>query len=52
VLAGHLDEAELVELTMLIAHYLMLATVLRSLRVQLEPAAQRRAAEIPGGPPG
>jgi alkylhydroperoxidase family enzyme len=51
VLAGHLDEAELVELTMLIAHYLMLATVLRSLRVQLEPAAQRRAAEIPGGPP-
>jgi len=31
-----LDEAELVELTMLIAHYLMLATVLRSLRVQLE----------------
>ena len=52
VLVGHLDEAELVELTMLIAHYLMLATVLRSLRVQLEPAAQRRAAEIPGGPPG
>ena len=36
-LAAHLDDAGLIELLMLIAHYLMLTTVLRSLRMQPEP---------------
>ena len=35
---------------MLIAHYLMLATVLRSLRIQLEPRAEALARRVPGGP--
>jgi 4-carboxymuconolactone decarboxylase len=49
-LASQLDSGELVELLMLIAHYLMLSTVLRSLRVALEPSAQARADEVTGGP--
>jgi 4-carboxymuconolactone decarboxylase len=50
-LAGHLDSAELVELVMLIAHYMMLSTVLRSLRVPLEPQAEALARVVPAGPP-
>jgi alkylhydroperoxidase family enzyme len=51
-LAARLDDGDLVELLMLIAHYLMLSTVLRSLRVPLEPSAQARADEVAGGPAG
>jgi alkylhydroperoxidase family enzyme len=50
-LAAHLSQGDLVELLMLLAHYLMLSTVLRSLRVQLEPSAEALAAGVPGGPP-
>ncbi len=50
-LASLLEESELIELLMLIAHYVMLAGVLRSLRVQLEPAADALARTVPGGPP-
>ena len=50
-LAAHLTEGDLVELLMLLAHYLMLSTVLRSLRVQLESSAEALAQTIPGGPP-
>jgi alkylhydroperoxidase family enzyme len=49
-LSERLTPGELVELLMLLAHYLMLSTVLRSLRVQLEPAAEALAQSIPGGP--
>ena len=35
---------------MLIAHYLMLTTVLRSLRVPLEPRAETVASSVPAGP--
>jgi alkylhydroperoxidase family enzyme len=49
-LADHLDESELIELLMLIAHYMMLTTVLRSLQIQLEPRAEAFAARVPGGP--
>ena len=49
-LADSLDDSSLVELVMLIGHYLMLATVLRSLRVPLEPSAAREAGGVPGGP--
>ena len=42
-LADDLDESELIELLMLIAHYLMLTTVLRSLRIPLEPRAEALA---------
>jgi alkylhydroperoxidase family enzyme len=49
-LAAHFSEGDLVELLMLIAHYLMLSTVLRSLRVQLEPSAEALADSIRGGP--
>jgi 4-carboxymuconolactone decarboxylase len=49
-LAERLDSAELVELLMLVAHYMMLSSVLRSLRVPLEPAAEALAAEVAGGP--
>jgi 4-carboxymuconolactone decarboxylase len=49
-LADHLDESELIELLMLIAHYMMLTTVLRSLQVQLEPRAEAFAGRVPGGP--
>jgi alkylhydroperoxidase family enzyme len=49
-LDGQLDQGELIELLMLIAHYLMLTTVLRSLRVELEPRAEALALGVPGGP--
>jgi alkylhydroperoxidase family enzyme len=49
-LAVTLNQGDLVELLMLLAHYLMLSTVLRSLRVQLEPSAEELAAGVPGGP--
>jgi 4-carboxymuconolactone decarboxylase len=50
VLADRLESGDLIELLMLIAHYLMLSAVLRSLRVPLEPAAQALADEVAGGP--
>jgi alkylhydroperoxidase family enzyme len=49
-LAELLDDAGLIELLMLIAHYLMLTTVLRSLRIQLEPRAEAFAASVKSGP--
>ncbi len=49
-LADLLRESELIELLMLIGHYLMLTTVLRSLRLQLEPRAEALARRVPGGP--
>jgi 4-carboxymuconolactone decarboxylase len=49
-LADDLRESELIELLMLIGHYLMLTTVLRSLRVTLEPRAEALARQVPGGP--
>jgi alkylhydroperoxidase family enzyme len=51
-LAGELDEGELIELLMLIGHYLMLTTVLRSLQLPLEPRAEAMAASVAAGPPG
>jgi alkylhydroperoxidase family enzyme len=50
VLAGHLDDGALIELLMLIAHYMMLTTVLRSLRVPLEPRAEAVASSVRAGP--
>jgi hypothetical protein len=35
---------------MLIGHYMMLTTVLGSLRIQLEPRAEALAERLPGGP--
>jgi alkylhydroperoxidase family enzyme len=49
-LAADLRESELIELLMLIGHYLMLTTVLRSLRLTLEPRAEALARQVPGGP--
>jgi alkylhydroperoxidase family enzyme len=49
-LAVHLDDAGLIELLMLIAHYMMLTTVLRSLRMQPEARALAQAALVRGGP--
>ena len=49
-LAGTWARRELIELLMLIAHYLMLTTVLRSLRLPLEPRAEALAQSVPGGP--
>jgi alkylhydroperoxidase family enzyme len=49
-LADLLRESELIELLMLIGHYLMLTTVLRSLRLPLEPRAESLAEQVPGGP--
>jgi alkylhydroperoxidase family enzyme len=49
-LAAHMSEGELIELLMLIGHYLMLTTVLRSLRIELEPRAEAAARRVPGGP--
>ena len=49
-LADLLRESELIELLMLIGHYLMLTTVLRSLRLPLEPRAEALARRVPGGP--
>jgi 4-carboxymuconolactone decarboxylase len=51
VLAHHLDDAELVELVMLVGHYVMLSTVLRSLRLPVEPSAATWADGVAGGPP-
>jgi 4-carboxymuconolactone decarboxylase len=51
-LARSFDQTELVELVMLIAHYLMLSTVVRSLELPLEPSAAALAEAVPGGPPG
>jgi len=51
-LAGAFSEAELLELLMVIGHYLMLTTVLRSLRVELEPRAIALAERIATGPGG
>ena len=50
VLSDLLRESELIELLMLIGHYLMLTTVLRSLRLPLEPRAEALADRVPGGP--
>ncbi|HEY1650348.1 MAG TPA: carboxymuconolactone decarboxylase family protein [Acidimicrobiales bacterium] len=49
-LAAHMSEGEMIELLMLIGHYLMLTTVLRSLRMELEPRAEAAARRVPGGP--
>jgi alkylhydroperoxidase family enzyme len=49
-LASAMRESELIELLLLIAHYLMLTSVLRSLRVELEPRAEALARSVPGGP--
>jgi alkylhydroperoxidase family enzyme len=49
-LSQHLDEAGLIELLMLIAHYMMLTTVLRSIRMQAEPRALAQAKLVRGGP--
>jgi alkylhydroperoxidase family enzyme len=49
-LSEHLDDAGLIELLMLIAHYLMLTTVLRSIRMQPEPRAIAQAGLVRGGP--
>jgi 4-carboxymuconolactone decarboxylase len=49
-LADLLQESELIELLMLIGHYLMLTTVLRSLRLPLDPRAEALADRVPGGP--
>ena len=51
VLAQHLDPAELVELVMLVGHYVLLSTVMRSLRLPLEPSAAALAEGVAGGPP-
>ena len=50
VLAELLRESEIIELLMLIGHYLMLTTVLASLRIQLEPRAEALPWRVPGGP--
>lgn len=49
-LSAHLDDAGLIELLMVIAHYLMLTTVLRSLRMQPEDRALAQASLVRGGP--
>jgi alkylhydroperoxidase family enzyme len=49
-LADDLRESQLIELLMLIGHYMMLTTVLGSLRVQVEPRAEALARSVPGGP--
>jgi 4-carboxymuconolactone decarboxylase len=49
-LSASLRESELIELLMLIAHYEMLTSVLRSLRIELEPRAEALASRLPGGP--
>jgi alkylhydroperoxidase family enzyme len=49
-LSAHLSDGEIIELLMLIAHYMMLTTVLRSLHMELEPRAEAYARSVPGGP--
>ena len=51
VLAGRLDRGDLIELVMLVGHYVLLSTVLRSLRLPLEPSAAALAEGVAGGPP-
>jgi 4-carboxymuconolactone decarboxylase len=51
VLAGRLDRGDLVELVMLVGHYVLLSSVLRSLRLPLEPSAAALAEGVAGGPP-
>jgi alkylhydroperoxidase family enzyme len=51
-LAAHLDEGGLIELLMLIGHYLMLTTVLRSLQMTLEPRAEALVRSVAAGPAG
>jgi 4-carboxymuconolactone decarboxylase len=51
-LEDQLEEAELIELLMLIGHYLMLTTVLRSLKMTLEPRAEALVRRVPAGPVG
>jgi 4-carboxymuconolactone decarboxylase len=51
VLAERLDEGDLVELVMLVGHYVLLSSVLRSLRLPLEPSAAALAEGVAGGPP-
>jgi 4-carboxymuconolactone decarboxylase len=50
-LSAQMGDGEIIELLMLIGHYLMLTTVLRSLRIELEPRAEAWARSVPGGPP-
>jgi hypothetical protein len=50
VLAEDLEESDLIELLMLIGHYMMLTTVLGSLRIALEPRSEALAQSVPGGP--
>ncbi len=50
-LSSSLSESELIELLMLIGHYLMLTFVLRSIGTEVEPRAAKLAAVVPGGPP-
>jgi 4-carboxymuconolactone decarboxylase len=49
-LAEHLNDSELLELLMLIGHYLMLTYVLRSVRLDIEPRAMAIARTVSGGP--
>jgi 4-carboxymuconolactone decarboxylase len=50
--AQDLDQAELVEFVMLIGHYSMLSTVLRSLKLPVETSAVALAESVSGGPRG
>jgi 4-carboxymuconolactone decarboxylase len=50
VLAQRLERGDLIELVMLVGHYVMLSTVLRSLRLPLEPSAVALAEGVAGGP--
>jgi alkylhydroperoxidase family enzyme len=50
-LARAFSDGELLELLMLISHYLMLTYVLRSIRLEVEPRAIAIAEAVPGGPP-
>jgi alkylhydroperoxidase family enzyme len=49
-LCAQLDQGEMIELLMLIGHYMMLTTVLRSLEMQLEPRAEALARSVHAGP--
>jgi 4-carboxymuconolactone decarboxylase len=51
LLAHQLESADLVELVMLVGHYVLLSTVMRSLRLPLEHSAVALAEGIAGGPP-
>lgn len=47
-LCEHLGERERIELCMLVGHYVMLATVIRALRIEPDPPRRRRA--VAAGP--